>query len=126
MSLCPLTFRAEHMFSVIPTLADSRSASLRPRTSGGTGSFLAMTTRPCELTPRLHRTPYATPQLRTCRGSAAWTSRQPNRSTTIVVSQIEWRQNELRLLARFDRASDLTSPSSSRCWTACGGCEFAQ
>lgn len=126
MSLCPPTFRAERVFCVIPTLATPRSASLRLGTSGGTGLFLAMTTRPCKLIPRLHRTPYATTQLRTCHGSAAWTSRQPNTSTTIVVRQIKWRRNELRLLARFDRASDLTSTSSSRCWMACGGCELAQ
>jgi len=126
MSLCPPTFRAERVFCVIPTLATPQSANLRLGTSGGTGLFLAMITRPYKLILRLHRTPYTTPQLRTCRRSAAWTSRQPNRSTTIVVRQIERRRNELRLLARFDRVSDLTSPSFSRCWTACGGCEFAQ
>lgn len=124
MSSCPPTLPAEHMFSVIPTLASLRSASRRLRTSGGTGSFLAITTRPCKPIPRLHRMPYSTPLPPTCRASAASTSRQPNRRTTMVVRQHVWRQNEPRRLGQFERARDLTSPSFNRSWMVCGECEF--
>lgn len=121
MSPCQPTFQAEHVSCVIPSLANPWCASLRPRTSGDTGSFLVMTTRPCKPTPRLHRTTYATPQLRICRASVDSTSSQPSRPTTTAS-----RQNELRRPARCDSARNLISPCSNRSWMACGGCEFAQ
>ena len=125
MSLCPPTFRAERVFCVIPTLATPRSASLRLGTSGATGLFLAMTTRPCKLILRLHRTPYATPQRPTCRVSAASTTRNLENAATTVARQNGLRKSAPRRLARFGRAGDLITLSSSESWTGCCGSEFA-
>jgi hypothetical protein len=107
------------VFAATPTPENRSSATLRMSTSGCTGSFLAMTTRPCQQNSCSgRRTTYTTRSPCTCRASGGLTTSHRTRPAT-PISQAREPQRH----GRFGRAPSRISRSSNESWMACGGCE---
>jgi hypothetical protein len=117
----PPTPHMVRAFAAMPPPENRSSAILRMSMSGSTGSFLAMTTRPCHQNScSRRRATYTTRSPHTCRASGGSMTSHQRRAVTALS-----RSNEPQLLGRFDTAASQISRSFSGSWMACAGCESA-